>query len=59
MSEENSQRGVKVTLAAPHKHRGIIHPEGTELELRPDRAERLYKGGVLQRKPQGIQTTDS
>jgi hypothetical protein len=28
-------------LRLPHQHGGIVHPAGTELELRPDQIERV------------------
>ena len=42
---------VKVTLAKPHKHRGILRPAGTELDVRPDQAARMYRQGELKQKP--------
>ena len=37
----------EVTLAKPHRHRGVLYQPGDTIELRPDQAERLKKQGVI------------
>ncbi|MFP4615567.1 MAG: hypothetical protein ACLFRB_06795 [Thiohalorhabdus sp.] len=54
---EKSPKKITVTLAKPHKHRGLWHQPGAELALREDQAERLYKQGKLKNKPEGGKTT--
>jgi hypothetical protein len=51
MTTAKKPRYVKVTLAEPHTHRGIEHLAGTELEVRPHQAARLWERGKLKSKP--------
>lgn len=53
MSNEKKGKAERVTrkLAKEHKHRGVLYPAGSEIELLPHQAERLEERGKL--TPQG------
>lgn len=47
MPKTTPENAETVTLLRDHEHRGILHPAGSQITIRPDQRKLLEKAGYI------------